>query len=70
MYSGDTNGRSTLTSMKTRGEIRFSGWVSISFYAFGIRYDVAYVKDVKRYFTGFKQSLFLLYTMNMSIACF
>jgi len=43
MKLGDTNDRTTRTCMKTRGEIRCCGRVSISCFACGIRCDVPYV---------------------------
>jgi len=43
MKSGDTNDRTTGTSMKTRGEIRCSGRVCISCSACGTHHDVPYV---------------------------
>jgi len=40
MKQGDTNDRTTLISMTTRGEIRWSRMVSISFSACGTLHDV------------------------------
>jgi len=42
MKKRDTNDRTTCTSIKTRGEIRFSGRVSISCSACGTSHDVPY----------------------------